>query len=395
MAKKKKKPTTNKKPAAQTSVLANQPTWFTSKPLHAAFLFLFCFVIYGNTIQHDYTQDDAIVIYDNEYTTQGIAGIPGILKYDTFRGFFKVEGKDKLVSGGRYRPLTLVMFAIGVELFGENPTIGHVMNIFWYGLTCVLLYLLLLRMLGKRKTNYAYFVAFLTALLFAAHPLHTEAVANIKGRDEIIALLGALAAAYFCLRSYQEKKPALNILAAVIFFITLFSKENAITFLGVIPLIFFFFTKASIKEIVIQIAPLLVGAIAFIAIRYSIIGGGIGDPPIELMNNPFVKIEGSQYVHFSASERLGTIFYTLFKYIQLLIFPHPLTHDYYPRHIGILNMTSPAALGSLFLHLGLLVYAGIRFFKKDIISFGILFYLGTLLIAVSYTHLTLPTICSV
>ncbi len=380
MAKKNKKKD-QKRPAPTTNVASKMPTWFTNGKLQAALIFLFCFCLYANTIGHDYTQDDAIVIYDNEFTMQGIEGIPEILKYDTFRGFFKVEGKEALVAGGRYRPLTLIMFAVGIELFGESTKLGHFMNIFWYGLTCVLLYFLLLRMLNaKDKKMYTYFIAFMTTLLFAAHPLHTEVVANIKGRDEIIALLGALATAYFSLRSWQDKKPSYNIIAAIIFFITLFSKENAITFLGVIPLMFWCFTKAGFKEIAIRTAPLVLGAVIFIAIRASIIGGGLGEPTIELMNNPFVKIEGNQYVHFSASERFGTIFYTLLKYIQLQIFPHPLTHDYYPRHIGIINMSSPAALFSFILHIGLLIYALIRLLKRDIVSFAILYYLGTLFI---------------
>src|SRR5690606_20899622 len=63
-------------------------------------------LLYANTLRHDYAVDDAIVIYDNEFTTKGVSGIPSLLKYDTFRGFFKVEGKESLVSGGRYRPLT-------------------------------------------------------------------------------------------------------------------------------------------------------------------------------------------------------------------------------------------------------------------------------------------------
>ena len=80
----------------------------------------FSFLIYANTLSHDYTQDDAIVIYDNMFTTQGVAGIPGILKYDTFYGFFKKEGKANLVAGGRYRPLTLVMYALEVQLFSKK-----------------------------------------------------------------------------------------------------------------------------------------------------------------------------------------------------------------------------------------------------------------------------------
>lgn len=406
-----------KKATSKTNSTVNQvkksqsASWLTNKSLHCLVIFALSCLLYANTITHYYTQDDAIVIYDNEFTTQGLSGIPSIFKYDTFRGFFKTEGKDKLVSGGRYRPLTLVMFAMEVQLFapkkknaqgqvqldkngntvfdpyqnGQPNTVkkvGHIVNILLYGATCVLLYILLLKMLQSRYKDeeFIYFIALGTTLLFAAHPLHTEAVANIKGRDEILALLGSLAVAYYCLKAWTKDNMKWSILAGVIFFITLFSKENAITFLGAIPLMFWVFTKAKISDIIKIIAPLLVGLFVFLGIRYSIIGGGIGTPPMELMNNPYVKVQGNQYVPFSSGERLGTIFFTLWKYIQLQIIPHPLTHDYYPRHIDIISMGNWRALLGLFSHLGLLIFALIRLPKKDPLSFGILYYLGTLLI---------------
>ena len=109
---------------------------------------LLAILLYANTLGHDYTQDDAIVIYDNMYTTQGLAGIPGLLKYDTFRGFFKTEGKSKLVSGGRYRPLTPIMFAIEYEIFGKNPFWGHLINILIYGVLGMLIFFFLSRLLA-------------------------------------------------------------------------------------------------------------------------------------------------------------------------------------------------------------------------------------------------------
>ncbi|MFK7931868.1 MAG: tetratricopeptide repeat protein, partial [Saprospiraceae bacterium] len=159
-----------------------QPTWLTNARLHLLLILGLSFLLYANTLTHDYTQDDAIVIYDNEFTTKGIAGIPDILKYDTFRGFFKEAGKDQLVAGGRYRPLTLVMFAVEVELFGQRPFIGHLVNILLYGLVGVILYLLLLQLgiSADKKARWwadnstqVYFLAFVTTILFVAHPIHT------------------------------------------------------------------------------------------------------------------------------------------------------------------------------------------------------------------------------
>src|SRR6056297_2988110 len=98
---------------------AKNQNWLKKYKYAHLVLFVIAFLAYAQTIPYDFVQDDAIVITDNEFTKKGFAGIGDLFKYDTFRGFFKTEGKDKLVAGGRYRPLTPVFFAVGVQLFGE------------------------------------------------------------------------------------------------------------------------------------------------------------------------------------------------------------------------------------------------------------------------------------
>ncbi|HHS95296.1 MAG TPA: tetratricopeptide repeat protein, partial [Phaeodactylibacter sp.] len=390
-----------KKASAQFSPTSkNLPSFLYRHKALKWLLLLFGFLLYANTLPFDYTQDDAIVIYDNMYTRQGIKGFEGLLKYDTFKGFFKVEGKDKLVSGGRYRPFTPLMFAIEWQLFktpkkdeqgnilkDENgntiyvgsPWIGHLINALLYGLTGLLLYLLLLQVLRPRYgDDFAYFVAFLSAAIFLAHPIHTEAVANIKGRDEIMTLLGSLAAWYYTWRAYTEKKSLYLLAAALLFFIALLSKENAITFLAVIPLALYFFSKAKIGDIIRHTFPLLAVAILFLIIRASVLGWSIGPPSMELMNNPFLKLVDNHWVPFSGAEKMATILFTLGYYIKLLVFPHPLTHDYYPRHIDIMHFGDWQVILSLLLYIGLGIYALYAWRKKDIIAFGVLYFFITI-----------------
>ncbi len=371
------------------------PAWLGNTRLHRVLVFTLSVCCYINTASLDYALDDAIVVYDNMFTTQGIEGIPGILNKDTFFGFFKEEGKAQLVAGGRYRPLSLITFAIEWELFAKKtvdeqgntkykgrPWLSHLINTLLFGLTVLLLHALLLSMLKQRfDEQQAATIAFVTTFLFAAHPIHTEVVANIKGRDEILALMGSVAALYYSLRAFGEKKIAFHFLAGFLFFLALLAKENAITFLAVIPLTYYFFTKAKISSLIGTLAPFVLASVLFLAIRFSILGVSIGEPPIELMNNPFVKIENNQWVPFSSGEKAATITFTLGKYVQLLTFPHPLSHDYYPRQIGIMNWGHWQVLLSLFLYLGLFVYAIWGLLKKDPISYAILFYFATLSIA--------------
>lgn len=369
-------------PPAQPRVvegLKGFPAWFSNTRLMKWALFAFSFLLYANTLLHDYTLDDAIVIYDNMFVQDGLKGIPGILSKDTFYGFFKEEGKANLVAGGRYRPLTLVLFAVEHQLFGKSPFVGHLVNGLLYGLTVMVFYLLLLQLFRPAQGQArAYFIAFAASLLFAAHPIHTEVAANIKGADEMVALLGSLASLYFSLRAYREDKPLLNVLAGIAFFLGLMSKENAITFLAVAPLAYYFFTKAGAGQVIRQSLPLAAAAAVFLLIRYSVMGWGIGEPVREMMNNPFIKLVGNQYVDFSPGERLATVLFTLGKYVQLLFLPLVLTHDYYPRQVGVMDFSDGGVLLSLLVYLAMLAYALLRLPKKDPLSFAILYYLATL-----------------
>jgi tetratricopeptide (TPR) repeat protein len=88
------------------------------------------------------------------------------------------------------------------------------------------------------------------------------------------------------------------------------------------------------------------------------------------MNNPFVEMNFMQ--------KYSTILYTLGLYLKLLFFPHPLTYDYYPYHIPIINPSDIKALIPLLIYIAILVFAIIKIKKRNPYSFAILLYLTTL-----------------
>ncbi|RLD17775.1 MAG: hypothetical protein DRI69_11605 [Bacteroidetes bacterium] len=176
-----------------------------------------------------------------------------------------------------------------------------------------------------------------------------------------------------------SKIPFLTYLSSgILFFLALTSKENAITFLAIVPLLLYYFSNAKAKQVMFSLIPFVVVTVVFLIIRGQVIGWDLGDPPRELLNNPYIKIEANTYVDFTLGEKSATIMYTLGKYLQLLFFPHPLTHDYYPRHIGIMHWTDWRVILSLLSYVGLIVVALLGLRKKTLVSFGILFYLITL-----------------
>jgi len=328
-------------------------------------LFGFAFLLYANSLLNQYTLDDRLMITENKFTKEGIHGIGDILTNDSFVGFF---GRQKnLVAGGRYRPLSHITFAIEYAIFGFNPFVGHLMNILFYAFACLLVFKVLTMIFPPGKNSFYLTIPFIATALFIAHPLHTEVVANVKGRDEIMSLLGSFGALYFILK-YVQNTRIINLLwASLVFFLGLLSKENAITFVAIIPLTLYFFTKTPVRKTIIATVFLLAVSVIFIIIRTAVLGYLMGtniDP--ELLNNPFLGA--------SAMQKFATILLTWGKYLILLVFPHPLTHDYYPKQIPIIEMSDIRAILSLLVYLALIGIALWQVKKKSIISYGILFF---------------------
>ena len=332
-------------------------------------LFVFAALLYANTVPNRYALDDKMLIYNNDFTLKGFDGIWDILTKDSMAGMFGEE--SHAVAGGRYRPISIVTFALEQELFGGNPHISHFINLLLYALSVVLLYKLLLRLFqSKESKKWWWTVPFITSLLFAVHPLHTDAVANIKGRDEILCFLFCIAAMLHVIKYFDNKKKIQLLYVLLWYLLAVFTKELAITFLFVIPISIYFFRDYKLKSYLPFVFVLFAGAIVYLLVRASVVGNALGDASNGLMNNPFAEANTSQ--------RYGTVFFTLLIYLKLLFVPHPLTWDYYPYHIPLVDILNFRAILSLILYLAMGVYAILGIRKKSIYSWGILIYLATL-----------------
>ena len=162
------------------------------------------FALYLQTLPYEYVLDDQIVLTDNQYTNKGFAGISQILTTESFAGYFG-EQKD-LLPGARYRPLSIVTFAIENQFVGQNSTVSHLLNTLLYAMLCVLIYLTLCLIFKQRTANWYFTIPFIAALLYTLHPLHSEVVANVKGRDEILAMLFSVGSLFSVFKSLNGKK---------------------------------------------------------------------------------------------------------------------------------------------------------------------------------------------
>lgn len=327
-----------------------------------------CFLVFSNSCYNEFALDDGIVITDNPATIKGLDGIGDIFIYDTFHS---VEGAANQLSGGRYRPLSVAMFAVEVEFFGLDPGIFHFMNVLLYTLTCLLLLYFLRNFVFRTQPEWS----LLAVLLFAVHPTHTEIVSNIKGRDEILALL-LLSGAFIGWFFYLEKKRFLwLVFSLILFFLSFLSKESGITWLAVFPLSAWFFGKEKTLKSVFVSGLYFIPFLVYFLIRYQVMGL-VSASSDEIMNSPFVLA--------SNMESFATKVFILGKYLLLFFVPWPLSYDYSYAQIPYVGIGSIYFWGSVMAHAGL-VWLAIRFFpSRSPISFGILFWLATISIASNF-----------
>ena len=342
------------------------PPW--SFKLMAIIVFVFAVGLYSNTITHEYALDDGIVITENDFTKKGFSGIADIFSHESFANV--ATSKDEL-SGGRYRPLSVVTFAMEYGIFGARPSVSHLGNVLLYGFLCVLLFYFLRRAVFKNNTA----AAFIATLIFAAHPLHTDVVSNIKGRDELLSLLLLLVCLIFY-QSYTERnKFSLLFVSLVAYFFSLLAKENGITFIAVIPLIQYFFNNKKLKESISTAFPYIFVFTFYLLIRIKITGLPSGVTK-EVMNAPFVLATGDQ--------AFATKIMVLGKYLVMLVFPKTLSYDYSYNQIPYVHLTDWKCILSILFN-GVLAFIAIMLFKKrHIISFAILFYFITISIVSNF-----------
>jgi protein O-mannosyl-transferase len=175
---------------------------------------------YANTMGHEYAYDDVGIIQQNRFIQQDIAGIPDLLKTSYWYG----NGET---NQGAYRPLSMIAFAVEQELAPGKPHVGHFVNVVLYSLTAVHLFGVLCRLLR----GCSIYVPFIAALVFVAHPLHSEVVANIKSRTALLCIFFLYLRPGCCLPMTGQKKPRPSCFQRLRIFCVFFHVKNDWSFL--------------------------------------------------------------------------------------------------------------------------------------------------------------------
>ncbi len=232
-----------------------------------------------------------------------------------------------------YRPFTSLTFGLDWFVAPNSPAWFHFTNIIWHVIASVLVYALLRR-------YFASGAALVGALLFAAHPVHVEAVANIVGRAELIATSFVLGACL--LWSRIQLRAARASVIAVLYFLALCAKEGAVMLPALLVLVDFADGEWSVRTIgayARRRAPEFVALIAaltvYLLIRASVLEGLAPtkvDPSLEVVQNDWHRV-------LTALQAWPLAF-------KLLVFPWTLLADYGPQILlPIAEWNSLAVLG--------------------------------------------------
>jgi len=322
-------------------------------------------ILYAVTFGFDFVLDDEIMTRSNAFVNKGLSGIRDIFTHGTLYGFNGMNDQS-------YRPLMLANFAFEKSLFGGTAGAYHFFNVFYYALASGVFYLFLKKALGAESL-----IPLLTALFFIAHPIHTEVVANIKSRDEILSFLFVSLSLLYALKYVQEGNKTANLVISLLCYLAAtLAKETGLAMIGLVPLTLWFFTSLRPGRIATITAFYLAPVGLYFLMRGSAMDNMFFSSDIkDLVNN---TLSGAR----TSGEWFASRIMILGKYLGLLIFPHPLSYDYSYNQVPLVGINDIGFLISLLIHLILIGLFAWGVVKKKIIAYAIGFY-AVMLVLVS------------
>ena len=260
-------------------------------------------IVAAPSIRNDFVADDQWVVA-NRQVLQKPPSVTAVLKEPYWPASF---------GGVMWRPAVISSFALDYQV-SNSPHWFHTINVFWAAIATALFTLLACDLAGP-------VVGLITGLLFAVHPLHVEAVANVVGRAELMAAAGYAAALVCAVRAERRPVYLIGVAAGAAFAIA--SKEIAVTLPAAVVLVYL----ARRTDLRLAWRPVVAATVPIAA--YFIVQGFVG---IRTFYAGGLAV-GLEHVGFLARslamERLSLQWWRLF------LFPAHLSADYSPGELTV------------------------------------------------------------
>jgi tetratricopeptide (TPR) repeat protein len=273
-------------------------------------------LVYALALRNGFAFDDVVLIPNDARVTGAQIGALLTKPYWSDAGL------------GLYRPLTSLTFALDWTAGSGSTAWFHLSNMIWHALASVGAFLLLAKFFRPAA-------ALAGSMLFALHPVHVEAVANIVGRGELIAATFFFAA---CLvwTSRDLSRTARTLLTLVCYMCAMLAKESAV----VLPAILILIDVAQGERVAgyarrwwREIGALAATLAVFLFLRWLVVGG---IAPTRL--DPALELTTTAYARWLTALQGWPVF------AELLFLPRTLLADYGPRTLLPINEWTPAAV---------------------------------------------------
>jgi tetratricopeptide (TPR) repeat protein len=288
--------------------MTSEPREPTFAPSHCFLLAIVVIGIYFPSIYFQFCLDD-------------FTHLVGNIGLSSFDGIWQALHQP-MFPGNLYRPLVTLTLGLTKLAFGENPLPYHLTNILMHAGLTVLIYIYLTRLIAKDT-------AALITLVFAIHPLHTEVVANISNRTELLSNFFGIAALLVCTKGdILDTVRAFRtfVFSFFLFLCALASKESGLIYILLIVITLWYQRRLQAANLIKSIAGPLAAVIIYGIARFVVLGGlGLGMQVIEPLDNPLIQTP--------QPSRLLNALGLLGKYAQLVVYPAPLSADYSYRQL--------------------------------------------------------------
>jgi Tfp pilus assembly protein PilF len=333
------------------NLVKSHPTFWAAIVLTAIVL-----VSYGNTLENGFAYDDEGLVLHNVFIKH-VSDWPKLFTTHYWSG---IRDPNAARGGwsGLYRPLTSFSYALNYAAGGTAPMGYHAVNVVFHLLVVWFVFLLALELQMGSLPSFA------AAALFAAHPIHTEAVSGVVGRAEVMMALGFLGSLWYAARGRR-------IVSLVFYCVALGSKEQALMFIPALLLYDATVSRiyagrsvgTSLRIAVPRYSPYVIAMLAYLGLRWFALGG-TAPPPVPFLANPLG--------HLDIWHRWIPALQVAGRYLWLSVWPRVLSLDYSYNSIPLATtfFDWPVLL-SCAAWLALLILGIVSFRRRSAITFSI------------------------
>lgn len=311
---------------------------------------LFCFIIFAPTLAFDFAWDDGDHVLNNP-----------LLKTEAFPWYIFTEATH---PGNLFRPVFYLTLWLNSFVFGLEPWSFHLVNILLHCSVVLLVQLFVSNLTASRS------IGFFTAIIFGLSSAQSEVVAAVSYRTESLAacfVLITLIYAQKCLKLGEANLPDV-ITLGLFSFMAMLSKENGVTVLALLLLVYFWNKSAFNRKAFITLfasGTISLGFYLLLRAKAVLVSAELSSST-SVFDNVLI---GQDFI-----TRILKSLYFQGVYLFNLIIPHPIFNDYSYANVSAVFEGTTSELLFVLMAVAFLIIGIINFKKRNLVGFGIAWY---------------------